>query len=508
MPLDSLKSAGKAALRKAVASLPAGVASRLATTLPGHLRLSEANRPPDHLGLAGERDGGERGPVIVLVSHIAQHGHLDMYARVYAACLLELGYCVVLIAPAENGIGEWVRSKIPAARDRFKFVARGTLAKHGPIRQAHLLDRSSLPLHQRAQLVWRSEGMWGILQRLRDYNQRPSRRLLNSSAITPRSISFDPLVSEIGRAVRLLEIHPSLVFFLYLDMIGEDWVGCRALGRKLNAPWAGILFHPRGGMDRKEGGERFFLAGNARGAIFLNPHCVPAYAQHFPGLAFGSAPDVTNIDVLPEACELVRQLIARAASRTIVLQLGSISPHKGIFDLIAAIRMADPKRFFFAIIGEACWDTFGGDGSKLRAFLESPPENCLACARYLTDERELNSIIGTADILYAVYRDFRGSSNTLTKASFFEKPVLVSDDFLMGERVRQFRIGETVRCGDIAAIVSKLSVLRDRPRDQFDFRSYRQEHSIDRLKLSLRELLPRWLDAADEVGQPKSNSAV
>jgi glycosyltransferase involved in cell wall biosynthesis len=441
--------------------------------------------------------GGQREPVIVLVNHISQHGHLDMYARLYTAGLLELGYCVVLIAPSENGIGEWVRGKVPRAGDRFKFVEGCTLAWHGPIQEDHFVERSSLPLRQRAWLVWQSEGMQGILLRVRHYNQRLVDRFRNVSASAPRRTSFKPLVEEIGRATSVLGVRPSLVLFLYLDMIGEDRAGCRALTRKLNAPWAGILFHPRAGMDRKKGAERFFWTRNARGAIFLDPRCVTAYGRYFPGLAFASFPDVTDTSVLPLGSELAAQLIARACGRTIVLQLGSISPHKGILDLIAVIRIADPKHFFFAIVGEVIWEAFGVDALELRAFLASPPENCLIRAGYLADERELNSIVEAADILYAVYRDFRGSSNTLTKASFFEKPVLVSDDNLMGDRVRQFRIGETVCFGDVEAIVSKLSILRGRPREQFDFHTYCREHSIEKLKLSLRGLLPRWIDVVE-----------
>jgi glycosyltransferase involved in cell wall biosynthesis len=447
-----------------------------------------------------DSSGNDGEPVIVLVNQISQHGHLDMYARLYSACLLELGFRVVLIAQTENGIVEWLRTKIPSHYERFVFVARDSLTRHRAGPRIDIPDRSSLPLHRRGHLVWQSEGMWGVLMRLQEYAQRPFRALLSSSARGIRGISFTSLIDEIATAAELLDIRPSLVLFLYLDLMSEDRAGCRALGRKLKAPWAGILFHPRAGTDSKEGPERFFWARNARGAAFLNPDCIPTYARQFPRLAFATFPDVTDVDVLPEPSRLAKKLIVKAAGRTIVLQLGSISPHKGILELVEAIKLANPKEFFFAIIGEVFWDAFGADAQKLRAFFDSPPENCLAHAGYLNDERELNFIIRIADILYAVYRDFYGSSNTLTKASVFERPVLVSDDCLMGERVKRFRLGETVLYGDVEAIVSKLSELRDRPCGRFGFSEYRQEHSIDRLKLSLSELLQQWIGTTDELG--------
>src|SRR5262249_37748257 len=151
------------------------------------------------------------------------------------------------------------------------------------------------------------------------------------------------------------------------------------------------------------------------------------------------------------------------------------------------VRRADPSRFFFALVGEVFWESLGADQHELREFCDSPPENCLVQTGYLQEERELNSIIAAADILYAVYSNFRNSSNTLTKAAIFEKPVIVSDDYLMGERVEQFDLGATVRTGDIDDIVMKLERLRKRPKRQFGFAIYRQAHSVAALKKNLAE---------------------
>jgi hypothetical protein len=190
---------------------------------------------------------------------------------------------------------------------------------------------------------------------------------------------------------------------------------------------------------------------------------------------------------------LARSLVERAAGRAIVLQLGSISPHKNIAQLIDVIRHADPQRYFFAIIGEVFWDSFGSDEPALREFFASPPQNCLCEAAYIDDERELNSIILSADILYAVYTGFRGSSNTLTKAAIFERPIIVSDESVMGERVRRYRLGAAVKNGDIAGIASCLETLRARPRSDFGFASYRCDHSEEALQRDLAKLLSQWL---------------
>jgi hypothetical protein len=321
-------------------------------------------------------------------------------------------------------------------------------------------------------------------------------RQLTGFLARPGGASFIEVVQEIGAAERLLDTRPALVLFLYLDMMAEDRGGCRYLEMHLDAPWAGILFHPRCQVeDKSRGPERYFRCGNARGAAFLDANRVDAYAQMFPRSSFGALPDVTDTCTLPGSSELACRLARRAAGRTIVLQLGSISPHKNIAQLIRVVTHADPDRYFFAIIGEVFWDSFA-DEAALREFFAAPPQNCLCEPIYIDDERELNSIITSADILYAVYTGFRGSSNTLTKAATFEKPVIVSDESVMGERVRRYRLGATVRNGDVTGIISSLEVLRSRPRSDFGFAAYRCDHSEDALQKDLAKLMSRWLAAS------------
>lgn len=307
-------------------------------------------------------------------------------------------------------------------------------------------------------------------------------------------ISFAPIVEEIRIAEQRIGVRPALVFFLYLDMMGEDREGCCHLAQHLDAPWAGILFHPR--YTGKRNGadlECYFRCPNARGAAFLNPHSVARYNKKLPDLRFGVLPDVTDTSISTQRVELVSRLHARANGRTIVLLIGSLASHKGLIPLIETVRRADPHRFFFAIIGEVFWHTYGEREQELRQFAANPPENCLFQVGYIEDERELNAIIAATDILYAVYTGFRDSSNSLTKAANFEKPLLVSNQYLMGERVELYKIGATVRYGDIDGILAALEMLRDRPRSEFGFAAYRRDHSLEVLKQGLADLVAQWI---------------
>jgi hypothetical protein len=447
-------------------------------------------------------------PTIFLVNQFSGHGHLDLYARLYSACLLDLGYRVVLIAQQESGVCEWIAENCKQRCDDFFFFSRGELK-----------PAFTGLLSSRIGRVWQEEGVRSLLLKIVRRGLRQALRPIEiaASALGPRfsgalrrvgrslahssGVGLKPLVDEINTAEGRLGMRPDLVFFLYLDAINDDRRGCRYLAQYLHAPWAGIQFDPRCSDDDGSGrSECIFRCSNARGAAFLDPYCVPKYERTFPALHFGCLPDVTDASILPADSPLVARLRSAAGGRTIVLQLGTLGPHKGILQLIDVIRRADPSRFFFAIVGEVFWRTFGPDERELRRFAENPPEHCLVQAGYLEDERELNSIIAAADILFAVYRDFRQSSNTLTKAATFKKPVVVSDQHMMGKRVNQYDLGATVRFGNVDDTLLALELLRRRKRDEFGFSAYRRDHSVEALKINLATLLKLWLQAPLPAG--------
>jgi hypothetical protein len=459
-------------------------------------------------------------PIVILVSQISGAGHLDSYARLYSSCLLDLGYRVVLIAEHDPGIAQWLPARGKAAEGRFLFFKRDWLRQKrlepGPTappgealpKPTKSLRPSGAPLRRwlgalgdarllrplrRALRVWQAEGLTGVVDRLR-------RHAWWLPAVDP-GVKFEHVVVEIQEASRRVGAAPAFVFFLYLDMMSQTESDCRYLNAHLDAPWGGILFHPVGvdeGLSFRP--ERYFLCDNARGAAFLDPIRVSIYSRKLPNLHFAYFPDITDATTLGEVpSELIRRVQAAARGRTIVLQFGTLS-NKG-FGLIEVVRRADPTRFFFAIVGQMFWDSCPGPREELHAFFDQPPENCFVHLGYLPDERELNSLIEASDILYAVYREtFRDSSNTLTKGAVFEKPVLVADSHLMGERVRCYRIGAGVRSGDPASILAGLEALRTRAKSDYCFAAYRRDHSVDALKTALADALKIWLFPTAKVG--------
>lgn len=460
---------------------------------------------------------------ILLVNPISGRGHLDAYARLYSRALVELGYRVVLLAETDGDTTNYLTRNNPVLASFFSFVSFDQAARAGML--------------QRAQLVWQEEGVLGLLTRC---IRVPLRAL---SSLTPQPVRYQ--VNRIGRtaARRLLRARlaralnlplyfhsgrilfqtllryvdktltrpgqpvPDLIVFLYLDLLSERKRDIAALDRPGVSPWVGILFHPRLGQEADTRIEGYFKSGNARGGIFLVPAAVPAYAEATPHLRFALAPDVADLELPTKPPKLATDVRERARDRTIVLQIGSITAHKGIDTLLDVVAAADPTRFFFAIVGEVYWDTFAGQKNRVRSFYAQPPENVYLSQGYIESERDYNGVIAACDIIYAVYQNFGSSSNSLTKAAGFRRPILVSENSLMGERVRRANIGSVAPEGDVEAILEKLSWLAEQPRGGFGFESYHVEQSVEALKLVLAKVLPSWLSAPAKPGSLVASSA-
>jgi hypothetical protein len=469
---------------------------------------------------------------IALVNPISGHGHLDAYARLYSRAFIELGLKVVLLAEVDGDTADYLARTSPEAAPLFSFISFKAVqsfnASTAPSRA------SQFGLAKRARILWQTESTVEIARRAirfalalsmslipepvrRHANQLKyaiARRLLGtrlkrildlSSYADLDRIPFQSLVESV-RAIAMMpgQSAPDLILFLYLDLMAERTQNISCLDQS-GAPWIGILFHPRLARDAGAQVEGYFNSPKARGGLFLVPAALTEYAKATPHLAFASAPDVADLELSADSPVIAREIRQRAGNRRVVLQIGSIAAHKDIPTFLDVIELADSNQFFFALIGEVHWGTFGAHKERIRTFYAHPPENVFVFEGYISNERDYNGVIATSDIIYAVYKDFSGSSNSLTKAAGLHRPILVSERSLMGERVRRFGIGETSPENNARLILERLKSLAARQQGSFGFDSFNQEHSLEALKALLAKTLPSWLP---EIGrEPTATSA-
>ena len=275
------------------------------------------------------------------------------------------------------------------------------------------------------------------------------------------------------------------LFNMYMDMYRTDKANWKEFARNCRLPWAGIRFVPSPTPR-----EAYYDLPTLKGMCFLDEALCRAYSMVLPIKRFVCLPDVTSA-ALPDVTPPVAQVITeRANGRKVVFMGGSIGGQKNIKQWRELIRRADPLRFFFAQIGEIHYNTCSQEERDiLRNLAVTPPENFFMLEEYLADERDFNACIAAADAIFAVYKDFRISSNMPGKAAAFDKPIIVSDKYLMGEAVKHYGLGASIPEDDAAAILAALERVVETPQPQENFAAYRSNHNEEAMGQALEKFL-------------------
>jgi glycosyltransferase involved in cell wall biosynthesis len=307
---------------------------------------------------------------------------------------------------------------------------------------------------------------------------------------------------EIETVLHSIAKKVDLVFNLFVDgylQHSDVWKEIQFRNRDGTAliPWAGLCITPEA-LSQAYGDTRipdYYSLESYRGTCFLDENVLQIYQYHFPAKTFTFLPDITETG-LPKTQEaLVTEMLGNAAGRKIVFMGGSIGKQKNLVQWIDLILNADPTQWYFVQVGRINHNNLLPDDQRALAKLETySPENLYVHADYLPDEALFNAIIAASDVIFAVYRDFYRSSNMLSKAAYFEKPLLVADNCLMGDRVSKYGIGlalpfdqsDRIQAGLIAALgLENLSS---------KFAAYREDFSPDKFCKRLNEFARACLD--------------
>ena len=285
---------------------------------------------------------------------------------------------------------------------------------------------------------------------------------------------------------------PDFLLLMYHDLLMTKpnfWKGGTAT---IPIPWGGVRFIPFAAENA--GKEGYFRQAQFRGMCFLDEHAVSAYTAADPHRAFVFLPDVTNTDVPVQKPALAMEIQRLAAGRKVVLMCGSIEGRKNVGAFCQLALKADPARWLFAMVGQAHPHTFTPqDKNAIKNFRDAKAGNTFYLDTFFPDERDMNAVIQAADILFAAYKDFRISSNMPGKAAHFTKPILVSDGFLMGDRIRRYGIGIVVDQDDVGDMLSALERLAKNPITPEHFAVYRDDYSEQTAGDSLEDFLSQVL---------------
>jgi hypothetical protein len=372
-------------------------------------------------------------------------GHRRSFCKAFAKILLELGHSVIVFCPEPIDASKWLE-KHSVSSDRLHALEFQPPVPSGfPIRRVRA--RLTALAH------WRN------------------------AANAIRQIPGGP---------------PYLTFFPWLDDYLLTGVTHHVIDQVFPYAWSGLYFHPR---------SLRILSKSIFGRV-LAPYSVlkSAYCHavaildegvarkledeiHKPVIVFPDVADAAPPDV---ASPLVADIRRRARGRKIVGLLGSLEIRKGILTLLETALMTAGEPYFYLFGGalETEGNAIEEQWAKVRSIVNTGPENCFFHFQPIPDGEQFNAVVDSCDLVFAAYSNFTSSSNLLSKAALHRKPLIVSDGYCMGERVRRFRLGATIPEGDVGRCIEALHQLLDaRWADELrpDFEGYLKVHSLSQL---------------------------
>ena len=386
---------------------------------------------------------------ILLYNPISGHGHLDSWNAMFVGILLEAGWRVNVATPDAADLKTRLQSKNYASSPNL-----------------HILDWSA---------SGRSFGQ-RIFGRLRRMLSPQS--VVSPDVIDPRFLDPLDLGQRLASFKKKSKWRPTVIFNMYMDMYALDknrWTSFEAVNP---LPWMGIRFVPS-----ETGAEAYYQLPSFAGMCFLNENIQKSYQARMPEKSFAYLPDITE-DALPSRqTELVAHIKAQAQGRHIVFLGGTLGGNKNLARWYELIALADPARWYFVQIGELFENTLTPDDAEAFAkIIQKCPDNLFIKREYLPDEAAFNEVILASAVIFAVYRNFTLSSNMLGKAAAFDRPILVADGHLMGQRVQQYGIGLVVPENDVQKMYIGLQqLLSDYDLFKDNFSAYRKDFSLEAL---------------------------
>ncbi len=382
----------------------------------------------------------------------------------FVSILLDAGWRVNALTPDAQDLIRRLKSKNQAFLERL-----------------HILDWNVLRPSFATRVMGRLQRLIGIQANHQD----------DTKDLDPRFLDPLEFARRINASIKKCKWQPSLVFNMYMDMYpseGARWLHCEGL---IKLPWAGIRFVPT-----PEHSEIYYKQTALKGMCFLDERVCDQALRAMPQKKFGYLPDITeNVLPLTESA-LVQEVKAKAKGRKIVFMGGTIGGNKNLASWYRLINKADAREFYFVQIGEMFEDTLTDeDALELVKIKKACPENLYVKLKYLPDEAMFNEVIQNSDIIFAVYRNFKISSNMPGKAAAFNKPILVAEGYLMGDRVSRYGIGLAVPEDNVSEMLKAIKSLADTSHSMGNqFAGYRRDFSLLALSEQLNGFLIKCID--------------
>jgi len=392
-------------------------------------------------------------------------GHVPSFHKLILAGFLDLGYSVASISPAPQDVVKYLQSK---GYDSSLFIPIGF----------------EQPTRKERSIIHRFTGRFA----------HRSLWLKKIATVLEAKLLWKTTAKLISKHVHS---NTKFVFFPYIDRgfalpnLNPKWI-------EQNFPfqWGGL--HINGHQLQDRSSQIPLKAKNCKSVCLLDERITDSIAQQLNKPVYWF-PEVVEEQILPdETPKLVQEIQSKANGRKIVSLIGVLSSSKDIETLLGVIQLSSElgKPYYFLIVGELLLSTFPDKLQTLiQSFLSAPPENVWIHTDRIEDEGSFNSLYACSDIIFAMYKDFQGSSNTLSKSAYFRKPIIVTqNEYLIAQRVNKHKLGQGVREGGTEKCLKAIEDLCAQlaSGQQFGFEKY--------MALNSRDILHKILESSISQG--------
>lgn len=428
---------------------------------------------------------------IVVFNPVSGYGHLDSWNLLFIKIFLELGWNVDVISGGglnveeklvNDGLQDTRRLKIhshPSFPVEKKSKREKITVGQGLGLTSKIITARSNSLRNR---VWRKDNIQFVslcaIHFIKYYFLAKLKKYLKKSFVIEDGSEY---FQHIESVINELDIEPDLIFHMYLDALNFKQSNEPPLESNANKKWAGLRFSPC--RD-----DLMFYDGHPeiKGVCFLDDSWKVYFDAKDKDVIFAALPDIASSSLKSRRSKIALQILARANNRKIVFLGGMIGWRKNIDTWYKLVKLADPTKWFFLQVGEIIpAGMSAADLYSMYAAIYTNKENLMIIPAYLEDESSFNELISISDIIYAVYRNFPNSSNMLTKAAAFCKPIIVSSGHLMAQRVEKYAIGKIVDERDSSKIYKAIEEMPDPIDFSRNFDNYNQDFNEVALKNKL-----------------------
>lgn len=359
----------------------------------------------------------ESRPLVCLVE-TREDGHHPMYAGVYAQALVDLGYDVLLVAPAPLLEVMPSVATSPGCGDSARATGGFT------------------------RLAW-------------ELPLRPGEGGRRCEVVAARL--WESLAEVLDRCPRVPR-YPDFLLLLYFDDFLAEILPQRTVDALIRCPFAGLLFKPPPRKPRtlRDAAKRLVRVGR-RYTMLRSPRCVAVLlldASESVHLQKGVRPRIVEVPEVSVAglptteSKVVSDIRRRAAGRSIFSLVGSVDDRKGLAAFLRAAENAPADEWLFVLAGRVEWRWINGDSQDRIARLASGTSPRLVLIDQWLEDEVLNAVVASSQLLHVYYPGWRYSTNMFCKTASLGVPALGSTEGYVGRMLRHYDLGLTVSSFD------------------------------------------------------------